>query len=99
MEIFNSQSIHSTHSVSAPHFRGTSVQSPAETNRISAPIRDEISFSRESLSLGHLMPVSDSSSAPPRLDLINRIRSEIAAGTYETPEKFEYALDRMLAAR
>jgi hypothetical protein len=31
-----------------------------------------------------------------RLDLIARIRSEIAAGVYDTPEKWELALERLL---
>jgi hypothetical protein len=31
-----------------------------------------------------------------RIDLVQRIRREIAAGTYETPEKWEAALDRLL---
>ena len=31
-----------------------------------------------------------------RLDLIARVRREIAAGTYDTPEKWEVALDRLL---
>ena len=31
-----------------------------------------------------------------RSDLVERIRREIAAGTYETPEKWEVALDRFL---
>lgn len=30
-----------------------------------------------------------------RLDLIARIKSEIASGKYETPEKLQIALDRM----
>jgi hypothetical protein len=32
-----------------------------------------------------------------RMDLINRVRGEIQAGIYDTPEKFEAALDRMAA--
>jgi len=100
MEIFNSQLIHNTHSVSAPHFRGISTQSPVEMNRISAPIRDEVSFSRESQALSQIVSASDSSSsAAPRLDLVNRVRAEIAAGTYDTSEKFETALNRMFGAR
>ncbi|MCL2304309.1 MAG: flagellar biosynthesis anti-sigma factor FlgM [Planctomycetaceae bacterium] len=99
MEIYNSPLIHNAHSVSAPHFRGTFTPLPTETNRVSAPIRDEITLSRESQSLSDIASVSDSSSAAPRLDLINRLRSEIAAGTYDTPEKFETALSRMLGAR
>jgi len=31
-----------------------------------------------------------------RQDLVNRIRSEIAAGTYETPAKLDAAVDRLL---
>jgi hypothetical protein len=32
----------------------------------------------------------------PRLDLIARVRQEIAAGIYDTPEKWEAALDGLL---
>jgi anti-sigma28 factor (negative regulator of flagellin synthesis) len=31
-----------------------------------------------------------------RTDLVERIRREIADGTYETPEKWDIALDRLL---
>jgi hypothetical protein len=31
-----------------------------------------------------------------RAELIERIRREIAAGTYDSPEKWEAALDRLL---
>jgi hypothetical protein len=31
-----------------------------------------------------------------RPDLVRRVRAEIAAGTYDTPEKLEIALDRLL---
>jgi hypothetical protein len=31
-----------------------------------------------------------------RSDLVRRVRAEIAAGTYDTPEKWELALDRLL---
>jgi hypothetical protein len=30
-----------------------------------------------------------------RADLVARVRSEIAAGTYDTPEKWEQALDKL----
>ena len=32
-----------------------------------------------------------------RADLVARVRREIAEGTYDTPEKFDLALDRLLA--
>ena len=31
-----------------------------------------------------------------RMDLVARVRKEIAAGTYDTPEKWEAALERLL---
>jgi len=31
-----------------------------------------------------------------RTDLVERVRREIAAGTYDTPEKFDIALERLL---
>ncbi len=34
--------------------------------------------------------------APIRWDLVNRVRREIAAGTYDTAEKMDAALDRLL---
>jgi hypothetical protein len=34
--------------------------------------------------------------APIRADLVERVRREIAEGTYDTPEKWEIALDRLL---
>ena len=34
--------------------------------------------------------------SPIRWELVNRVRLEIEAGTYDTPEKMEIALDRLL---
>jgi hypothetical protein len=33
--------------------------------------------------------------APVRLDLVERVRREIAAGTYDTPERFDAALEAL----
>jgi hypothetical protein len=38
----------------------------------------------------------DKSSDGIRHDLVQRVRREIAAGTYDTPEKWQAALDRLL---
>jgi hypothetical protein len=35
--------------------------------------------------------------SPIRVELVQRIRREIAQGTYETPEKWEAALDKLCA--
>src|SRR4051812_19941875 len=47
----------------------------------------------------HPMPSPPRDTAVPRLrwDLVVRVRREIEAGTYDTPEKWEIALDRLQA--
>jgi hypothetical protein len=42
------------------------------------------------------LPDPPRSDAPIRSELVERVRREIAAGTYDTPEKWEAALDRLL---
>ncbi len=37
----------------------------------------------------------DKNDPPIRADLVARVRREIEAGTYETPEKWEQALERL----
>ena len=39
---------------------------------------------------------SSKESTPMRMELVERIRKEIAAGTYDTQEKWDAALDRLL---
>ncbi len=58
--------------------------------RRAANPRDEmnVSVTRETA-------VNTNANADIRLDLVNRVRAEIAAGTYYTDEKFEIALSRM----
>ena len=41
-------------------------------------------------------PGDDGPSEGFRADLVARVREAIAAGTYDTPEKWEMALDRLL---
>ena len=40
------------------------------------------------------LPLTDA--GPIRQPLVDRVRREIAEGTYDTPEKFEAALERLL---
>jgi negative regulator of flagellin synthesis FlgM len=43
------------------------------------------------------IPADDRSADPAiRAELVERVRREIAAGTYDTPEKWALALDRLL---
>jgi hypothetical protein len=41
-------------------------------------------------------PTSNKKEPMFRAALVEHVRREIAAGTYDTPEKFEIALDRLL---
>jgi hypothetical protein len=41
-------------------------------------------------------PTQQREERPIRWDLVERVRREIEAGTYDTPEKMEVALDRLL---
>ena len=65
--------------------RNAEARRPVET-------RDEmnISSAREATSLAASDPNADI-----RLDLVNRVRAEIQAGTYYSDEKFEIAIERM----
>ena len=40
-------------------------------------------------------PVTRPPDRPVRTELVERVRREIAEGTYDTPEKWEAALDRL----
>ena len=42
-------------------------------------------------------PDAKQSDRPIRTDLVERVRREIAAGIYDTPEKWEAALDRLMS--
>jgi anti-sigma28 factor (negative regulator of flagellin synthesis) len=57
------------------------------------PLRgdDRVEFSRAAQLLGKLHDLPDI-----REDLVERVRGEIAAGTYETPEKIDAAIESLL---
>src|SRR4051794_1147885 len=52
-------------------------------------VPDQISMENQD----HQRPAAD---APIRADLVERVRREIAEGAYDTPEKWEIALERLL---
>jgi negative regulator of flagellin synthesis FlgM len=65
-----------------------SVNRPLETGNISDVV--EISSSAASL----VAKVKDIPEV--RTELVQRVKAEIAAGTYETPERIELAVDRLM---
>ena len=56
--------------------------------------KDTISFSEEALRWSDVAKTGGESPKI-RFDLVNRIKAEIAAGTYDTQEKMDIAFERM----
>lgn len=92
--------INSSHIQSAHNVQGLHRASIGKTNTESAfagsttSLKDSVSFSEEALRLGDISK-TNTESQKIRFDLVNRIKSEIAAGTYDTPDKMDIALERM----
>jgi negative regulator of flagellin synthesis FlgM len=88
MQINGPGYIHGAQSVGGPHgVKGPQRQQPSSEAK---PVQDELELSEASRT-GATDNVSDI-----RTDKVDRIKAEIAAGTYETHEKMSLALDRML---
>ena len=93
MNIYGTQFVHGAHAISGPH---TSKPQPTQqTTSVSA--KDDVTLSNAAQQAN---PTSENieSSGEIRFDLVNRIRSEILAGTYETPEKLDSALEKLLVS-
>jgi negative regulator of flagellin synthesis FlgM len=94
MEIYNTQYTHGPHNLQGPHRMVPPQESSSATARYSA-LQDDIQFSDEAVRLSNLAG-NQSSASNIRFDLVNRIKAEIAAGTYDTPDKMDIAVDRMI---
>ncbi|MGE3639295.1 MAG: flagellar biosynthesis anti-sigma factor FlgM [Pirellulales bacterium] len=81
--------VHGPHGINAPHapFRGQSAEGAAATRGAS----DSLSISSAAEAA-----LTASEAGGIRQDVVSRIKSEIAAGTYETSAKLDAALSRML---
>lgn len=88
MNINGPSQVHGAQSVNPPHFMQRT-QSPQGTSAPSQTDRVEISQAAEAA-----MKATEAGGI--RHDLVNQIRSQIAAGTYDTPDKMNAAVDRML---
>lgn len=58
--------------------------------------QDQLEISSVAKLLMELSALDSNSNNPERTELINRIREEIAQGTYDTDEKLELALQKFL---
>lgn len=89
MHIHGTTQIHGPHGINAPHapFRPQS----ADGKSVKGPCTDQVEISPAAQAA-----VDAAERGEMRQSLISRIRSEIAAGTYETPDKLNGAVDRLL---
>jgi negative regulator of flagellin synthesis FlgM len=88
MQIYGPSQIHGPQALGGPH----SIRSPQRTAAPSTPaIGDQLDISESAQLLSQAHDVPDV-----REDLVARVRSQITGGTYETPERLDGAVDRLL---
>ncbi len=98
MNVINTQPLHSTQALQGLSRTASAKETPQTVARDAASpdtVRDAVQFSAEALNLGKIER-TESSSSGIRFDLVNRVKAEIAAGVYDSPEKMNIALDRMI---
>lgn len=91
MHISGTTHVHGPHGMNPPHgpHRGEAARAAPPTQGAD---RVEISPAAEA----RLRQVQAAESGQIRTELVNQIRAQIAAGTYETPERLDVALNRLL---
>ena len=90
MNIYGTQFVHGNHAISGPH-----TTKPQQASVPQHAAKDQVTLSSAAQQANQTSDTTTSNSEI-RFDLVNRIRMEIAAGTYETPEKLDVALEKML---
>ena len=88
MQINGPSQIHSAQPISAPHAQR--VERP-EVQAGFVAGGDEVSISREADLMSRINELPDI-----RQDRVNEVRSQLAAGVYETDAKLDVALERLL---
>jgi negative regulator of flagellin synthesis FlgM len=89
MQIYGPAHLHGPQAISAPHTARASQQ--VSRPESSAPIRDEVQISDAARLVEQAQQAPDI-----RQDRVDVIRAQIANGTYETPDKLDVALSRLL---
>jgi len=88
MQIYGPAQLHGAQPLSAPH---TSRVSSSSTQATSAPIQDELTLSDAASYVDQVNQMPEV-----RQDRVAAIRAQIAAGTYETDDKLDTAVNRLL---
>jgi negative regulator of flagellin synthesis FlgM len=89
MQIHGAAQAHASHNISGPH-AARSLQIAPETRR-SADVSDELQISESAQLASQLSDIPDI-----RVDRVATIRAAIADGTYDTDDKLDRALERLL---
>jgi negative regulator of flagellin synthesis FlgM len=88
MQVFGPTHVHGAQPLSAPH---TSRVSPTSASDSASPIQDELNISDAAKAVDQVGQVPDM-----RMDRVQQLRTQIAQGTYETPDKLDVAVGRLL---
>ena len=88
MQIYGPAHLHGAQPVGPPHTARVSKPSAPDA---AGPIQDELEISDAARLLEKVNDLPDI-----RQDRVDQIRTQIAAGTYETDEKLQVALGRLL---
>ena len=88
MQIYGPSQVHGPQTINAPHAARATATQPTYENR---SFTDELSISTEGefVSLASQLPDI-------RTERVNQIRDQIAQGVYDSDEKLNSALDRLL---
>jgi negative regulator of flagellin synthesis FlgM len=89
MHISGTTHVHGPHGIQAPH-------APRRTSETQSALPTEAPVDRVEISPAAEAALQAAETGAIREDLVSRIRAEIAAGTYETPDKLDAALSRLL---
>jgi negative regulator of flagellin synthesis FlgM len=88
MQVYGPAHLHGPQALGAPHsVRASQPAAPSQ----SSPIQDEVQISDAARLVEQAQQAPDI-----RQDRVNAIRAQIAAGTYETQDKLEIAVSRLL---
>ena len=88
MQIHGPVHVHGPHAINAPH-HARSAQAPQTANRSSGV--DQVDISREADLVSRVKEIPEI-----RAERVAEIKAAIQSGQYETPEKLDIALDRLL---
>jgi negative regulator of flagellin synthesis FlgM len=100
MQVYGPGSTHHVHGAQGVSTPGSTRRSAPAAGASGAQQVDRVEFSPAAQEAARLAEAASAAATPGggevRTDLVNRLRAEISAGTYETPERLDGALERLL---